>query len=82
MRDPRTMPVLRVVFTLADGITIERDWTMHDPDLPEWTQAAPPDWILDPLRSWPHPQDPITFTGRVREGHEDEARALLTETTG
>lgn len=82
MRDPRTIPVLHALFTFADGSTIERGWSMLDADLPHWMKDGPPEWLLDPRRSWTRPQDPITFTGRVRVGHEAEARALLAPLPG
>jgi hypothetical protein len=67
-------PVLRVRFTLADGTPLERDWTMADVDekYPAWIRGVP-DWLEDPRRGWAHPQDPITYTGRVKPGCEAEA---------
>jgi len=71
MEDPRTRPVLAVRFELPDGSLLERQWSYGE-QTPAWTKA-PPDWLENPQRSWPHPQDPITLTGRVKEGREAEA---------
>jgi hypothetical protein len=71
--NPRTRPVLRVNFTLEDGSALEREWTM-DEATPEWARSGPPSWLMMPKRRWDHPQDPITLSGRVRPGHEEEAR--------
>ena len=74
--DPSTMPVVRVVFTLADGTVLQRDWTMHEPP-PRVLMEGPPEWLGNARRTWDHPQDPVTLTGDVDAGHEAEARELL-----
>jgi hypothetical protein len=61
-------------FELADGGVIERRFLYGD-KLPD--MAAPPSWLLNPLRSWPDPQGPMTFTGEIAQGHEDDARTAL-----
>lgn len=79
MSGPLDRPLVRAKFTMPDGEVLERDWTMRDVERegkPPF-EDAPPDWLEDPNRSWPHPQDPITFTGTVRAGHEQDARDLL-----
>jgi hypothetical protein len=37
------------------------------------------DWMVNPRKSWPHPQDPITFKVEVTAGREADARAWLDE---
>lgn len=74
-RDPFTMPVVRVEFTLADGTQLVREWTMSD--IPPEELKKPPDWLENPSQSWEHPQDPVTLRGSVRAGSEDLARELL-----
>jgi hypothetical protein len=81
MRDPNTQPLIRVELKLADGSTLEREWTMRtlvgkDASL-KAALEAPPAWLESPRRSWDHPQDPITYRGSVRSGSEDEARAFV-----
>lgn len=77
--DPKMMPVLRVKFTLPDGEVLERNWNMEqattDPAAAK-LREAPPSWLENPRKAWDHPQDPITFTGTVKAGHEDEARTF------
>lgn len=80
MDDPWTIPVVRVELTLADGTLLARDWTMvEQEDLTRLRSRmdGPPEWLTDQRRVWDHPQDPVTFKARVREGHEAEARVLL-----
>lgn len=80
MRDPKTMPLIAVQFELADGSTLEREWTSAELEdgceRPTWLQSIP-DWLEESAKSWPHPQDPITFTGRVKPGREAEAIATV-----
>lgn len=70
-----------VRFECADGSVIERLWTNFmvlngdGPQLERLNDVGP--WLQRPCKAWPHPQDPISFTGRVAEGHEDEARAWV-----
>lgn len=75
MKDPTTVPVLRAEFTMPDGEVLTRDWTMTeapaDPDAAK-LREGPPSWLLNPRKAWDHPQDPITFKGNVKPGHEDE----------
>ena len=75
--DPATMPVLRVEFRLPDGDVIERTWNMAeaatDPLCARLREGVP-EWLENPRKAWAHPQDPITFKGNVRPGHEAEAR--------
>ena len=52
-----------------------REWTIKE-QIPTWTQS-PPGWLLQPWRSWDHPQGPILLTGRVKAGREDEARVAV-----
>jgi hypothetical protein len=75
MDDPLKRPILRAVFTLPDGTVLRRDWTIQDatPDI----LKEPPEWLVERARRWDHPQDPITLSGRVMPGHEDDARQVL-----
>lgn len=72
--DPRAQPVVRCEFRLPTGTVLIRTWTMAEkpPDM-----RKPPAWLEDPERKWGHPQDPVLMLGRVKPGHEDEARAFL-----
>ena len=76
MLDPNRRPVLAVSFRCADGSVIERSWTMGQhaemPDL-----ADIPEWLENPSKDWPHPQDPVTYRGDVRPGSEAAALALV-----
>jgi hypothetical protein len=72
-------PVLRVEFRMpGGGPKLMRQWTIKE-QIPEWTKS-PPDWLLQPWRSWDHPQGPILLTGRVKKGYEDEARVAVLGT--
>lgn len=83
MVSPADLPVLRVKFKLADGTVLGREWTMQNATekaaerVRENLSAGPPSWLLGPLKSWDHPQDPVTFSGTVAAGHEDEAYDFL-----
>lgn len=74
--------MLRGEFTLPDGELVVVERTMAQlqveggDDFERMLREGPPDWLTNPNRSWPHPQDPITFTGDVRPGFEAAARAL------
>lgn len=82
MDDPMKRPVVRVDFVLPDGDHLVREWTFKDCPPPETFSAPPPEWLLEPRRAWPHPQDPITFTGTVRTGFADEARQFVEALDG
>lgn len=74
MRDPMTIPVVKVSWRLADGSFVERSWSLNDgPPKP----FPPPPFIRSPRRTWVHPQDPVTLLGDVEPGFEDEARAFV-----
>lgn len=66
-------PAIRVAFACADGQTIEREWTMHDAPDPAAFERQPA-WVRNGKRAWDRPQDPITYSGDVEPGFEDEAR--------
>lgn len=70
-------PVIRAVLTLPDGTELTRDWRMDEAASADWIMDGPPEWLENPSRAWPHPQDPVTFKGTVREGYEDEARRVM-----
>jgi hypothetical protein len=73
------MPVLRLALTFPDGTLRKRDWSTRD--IREGSNPSilhtPPPWLLNPKRSWPHPQDPVTLSGDVPAGREKDAEALL-----
>ncbi len=77
MKDPMLLPVVRVELTLADGTLLTREWLMNEAGSIREALRSPPAWLEEPRRRWDHPHDPITFSGRVREGHEADARALV-----
>lgn len=68
-------PVLRAEFTLESGDVLVREWRIREA-IPGWTER-PPEWLDDPRRTWPRPQDPITLTGRVQPGREGDARRAM-----
>jgi hypothetical protein len=59
---------------LPSGTILIRTWHLGDdqPDL-----AKPPAWLEDFGRAWDRPHDPVLVYGRVKAGHEDDARELL-----
>lgn len=69
----------RAVFMLVPNGKLEREWPWADINAGEKPPGgdAPPAWLKNPKRRWARPQDPITLTGIVRRGHEEEARAWL-----
>lgn len=76
-------PVLRARFTLPDGTPLERDFTLDDLEregghpFERTVRDGPPDWLDEPRRAWDHPQDPVTFSGRVKPGREGDARKAV-----
>lgn len=75
-------PIIRVVFTLADGTELRRDYTWGDQQagrMSTWADDGPPAWLDEPLKSWPNPQEPIMLAGRVQEGFEYDAATLLLQ---
>jgi hypothetical protein len=71
--------MVQVILELTDGGTLQAAWTwgeIQEGVKPPFRQG-PPYWVEDPQRVWPHPSKPITFMGRVKPGHEEEARALV-----
>lgn len=69
----RPLIEVRAVVYAPDGVTVARQharqWSMHDverggkPDL----QQGPLPWMLEPRKSWPHPQDPIIYSFLVAD---------------
>lgn len=85
MKDPATIPILRAEFTLPDGEVLVREWTMMQAASDPYAmklKGAPFSWLDNPRRAWDHPQDPVTFKGNVKSGHEDEARQFIEGGTG
>ncbi len=85
MQDPQTRVMVRAVLMTTTG-KLEREWTWADIQeaaktagsaLPQLLKGAPPAWLKNPKKKWPKPGDPITYTGTVKPGHEDEAREAL-----
>lgn len=73
-------PVIRAVFEMPDGSTLTRDWSMAEVEADgKPFDEGSPEWLESPRRSWPDPQGPIIFSGRVRKGQEQEARAVAGE---
>ncbi len=78
--DPLLRPLLRLHLVLHSGEELTHDWTMANLDM---GQPAPDmdalhrDWMLEPRKVWTHPQDPVTHSALVAEGHEDDARKLM-----
>ena len=83
MEDPLTRPTLCIRFECADGELLQRDLSYNDLQVEgghaveKMLRDGPPEWITEPGRAWPDPQGPITFTGKVVPGREDEARAVV-----
>lgn len=79
--------VLRVEAELPDGevlVWVSRVWMLPEgggvriwPPSPGWLKGGPPDWLHEGSQTWDHPQDAITYKGRVQPGHEDDARELV-----
>ncbi len=80
MKDPRKRPLVELRLVFADGTQDSRFWCLEDRPLPE--QFDQPDWMREPRKSWPHPQDPIIFSALVEAGREFEARDWLDEQGG
>lgn len=81
MKDPMTNPAVAVEFRLEGGGVLAASWSLSEDDdtLRRVLDAvsAIPEWLDNPLKSWPHPQDPVTFSGDVRPGREVEAREFV-----
>lgn len=70
----------RLELTFPDGNVRRRDYTLREvreADADGTMLRKPPQWLEDPSRVWDHPQDPVTLRGRVPEGREADAEALL-----
>jgi hypothetical protein len=74
MDDPRKRPVVELRLVFADDSQDSRFWRMDDSPPKDFDQ---PEWMIEPRRSWQHPQDPIIFSCLVAEGREEEARDWL-----
>ena len=71
--------VLRIVLSFPDGAQLENTWTWGDISMLEDPSpySSPPDWLMEPSRSWPDPAGPIILYGKVPEGFEAIARRYL-----
>jgi len=67
------LPIVRFAFLIGDA-TYVADRCACDAGEPP---SSVPEWLEEPLRQWESPQDPITFSGRVRKGFRDEAMEYL-----
>jgi hypothetical protein len=69
------------VFGVGGRSVLERDFYMADvlemsaEDYRRFQDV--PDFLDDAAKRWDHPQEAIMFTGRVKPGREEEARAWL-----
>lgn len=81
--DPDKKPAVRLAFAMPDGEVLMRDWLWEDRNsesfaaIFDWTKGEVPAWLRDPLRTWTDPQDPVTFSGFVIDGHEADALGVL-----
>lgn len=80
-------PSFVVELTLSDGTKKRRQITVgqalsHEKTVNLDAIREVPRWAINPRRSWPHPQDPITLSARVEIGHDQEALAWLDEIFG
>lgn len=75
--------MIRVEFSTASEGVLRVELTMRDLQMEgghpveKLVREGPPEWLTNPSRHWDDPQDPITFKGAVKSGHEAEARAAL-----
>lgn len=81
MKDPSKMVVLHFKFELPNGEFLEREitWAEINDDsvyVPRF-KDGPPNWLEGAARSWDHPQDSITYIGKVKAGREEDARAAI-----
>lgn len=67
-------PVVELRLVFPDDTQESRFWGIDDHPPKEFGQ---PDWMIEPRRSWQHPQDPIIFSARVEFGRTEEARKWL-----
>ena len=74
-------PVVEVTLEFSDGSGERKVWTWGEvqagnaPALDNLGQLQ--DWMVDPRKAWAHPQDPICYSTKVADGHDEDARAWL-----
>jgi hypothetical protein len=73
----RTQIEVRVVF--GDGSQESRTWSWADVRAGRHPMPDIEEWMVDPRKSWQHPQDPIILSTLVAEGREQEARQWLSD---
>ena len=63
------------------GRFMRQDWTLEDVDArrfkPGLLEEIVQPWMLSMRKEWSHPQDPVTHTAEVEEGHEIDAAKLM-----
>lgn len=77
MKDPMTLPLIRIELSCADGSVIEREWNLAGGVPPAGAMDDAPSFLSNLRKVWDHPQDPITHMADVKPGHEAEARAWV-----
>lgn len=68
-------PVLQVIAMFRDGSQESREWTLDD--MPPKVTPDPQPWMRNPLKKWPHPQEPVILHFLVDPEHEETARAWM-----
>lgn len=76
-------PLVVVLLTLPDGESLELLQTFADLQRGQKkiNVGDPLPWMLNPSKTWPHPQAPITFQTEVRPGFEATAREWFASLT-
>jgi len=79
------MPVVEITLTLADNSELRRVWTWGEvqggsaPELGELGRLE--DWMENPRKTWPRPQEPVCYSATVKRGYEAEAREWFARVT-
>jgi len=70
-------PQIEVRIVFDDDSQDSRIWTWGDAKNGTIPQLDIEEWMVDPRKTWAHPQDPIVFSTLVAVGREQEAREWL-----
>lgn len=70
-------PLIEARIVFADGTQASRVWSMRDVEKSGSPTVDMAEWMVEPRKSWVHPQDPIIYSALVPEGREEDARAWL-----